>query len=105
MTKQQLDVTSRKTPATVRHVPAPQPNSTATEPSSEKGWEPLDPAATQSTLATVRGLPGPDLEGVAKAFRKRFPVPAEAASTIDRICQRRHHDWIQVFMVQHRAVL
>jgi hypothetical protein len=22
----------------------------------------------------------------------------------DRICQRRHHDWIETFLVQHREV-
>jgi hypothetical protein len=29
-------------------------------------------------------------------------VPAEAASIADRICQRRHHDWIETFLVSHR---
>jgi len=41
------------------------------------------------------------LEGFSKAFRKRFQVPADAPSIADRICQRRHHDWIETFLVQH----
>jgi hypothetical protein len=28
-------------------------------------------------------------------------VPADAPSIADRICQRRHHDWIETFLVQH----
>ena len=42
------------------------------------------------------------LEGFSKAFRKRFQVPADAPSIADRICQRRHHDWIESFRVSHR---
>jgi DNA recombination protein Rad52 len=99
--KQQREVTSSTAPATVRHTPAPQPNSSATEPSAETGLEPLDPATIQRILATVRGLPRPALEGFTKAFRKRFQVPAEAASIADRICQRRHRDWIEAFVVSH----
>jgi hypothetical protein len=52
----------------------------------------------------VRGLPKPALEGFTKAFRKRFQVPADAPSIADRICQRRHRDWIETFLVSHREV-
>ena len=103
--KQQREVTSSAAPAAVRHTPAPQPNSTATEPSAETGLEPLDPATIQRILTTVRGLPRPALEGFSKAFRKRFQVPAEAASIADRICQRRHRDWIETFLVQHHQLV
>ena len=63
---------------------------------------PLDPATIHQLHATIRALPAPVLEGFSKAFRKRFQVPAEAPSIADRICQRRHHDWIETFMVSHR---
>jgi hypothetical protein len=53
----------------------------------------------------VRGLPRPALEGFTKAFRKRFQVPAEVPSIADRICQRRHHDWIETFLVQHQQLV
>jgi hypothetical protein len=43
------------------------------------------------------------LEGFAKAFRKRFQVPLEAASIADRICQQQH-DWIETFLVSHQPV-
>ncbi|MCP9910957.1 hypothetical protein KBZ15_13775 [Cyanobium sp. BA20m-p-22] len=62
----------------------------------------LDPGTIQQILATVRCLPRPALEGFTKAFRKRFQVPEEAASIAYRICQRRHHDWIETFLVSHR---
>ena len=61
----------------------------------------LDPGTIQQILATVRCLPRPALEEFTKAFRKRFQVPEEAASIADRICQRRHHDWIETFLVEH----
>ncbi|MEB3353107.1 MAG: RAD52 family DNA repair protein [Cyanobacteriota bacterium] len=101
--KQQREVTSSSAPMPVRHTPAPQRNSTAAESTAEVGLEPLDPATIQQILATVRGLPRPALEGFTKAFRKRFQVPAEAPSIADRICQRRHHDWIEAFLVQHQS--
>ena len=103
--KQQREVTSSTAPAPVRHTPAPQPNSTSAEPTGETGLEPLDPATIQRILTTVRGLPRPALEGFTKAFRKRFQVPAEAASIADRICQRRHRDWIETFLVQHHQLV
>ncbi len=65
---------------------------------------PLDPPTIQRLHATLRGLPRPVLEGFTKAFRKRFQVPGEAASIADRITQRRHHDWIEAWLVQHRSV-
>jgi hypothetical protein len=65
---------------------------------------PLDGTTIQRIHATIRSLPQPQLEGFTKAFRKRFQVPAEATSIADRICQKRHHDWIEAFLVQHQAV-
>ena len=64
---------------------------------------PLDPAAIQQLHDTIRALPRPLLEGLTKAFRKRFQVPPEATTIADRITQRRHHDWIEAFLVQHQA--
>jgi DNA recombination protein Rad52 len=101
--KQQREVTSSTAPMSARHAPAPQRNSAAAEPMAEVGLEPLDPATVQKILATVRGLPRPALEGFTKAFRKRFQVPPDAPSIADRICQRRHHDWIETFLVSHTA--
>jgi len=72
------------------------------QPEVDPSLDPLDPGTIQQILATVRGLPRPALEGFTKAFRKRFQVPDEAASIADRICQRRHHDWIETFLVTHR---
>jgi len=99
---QQREVTSSSAPTSARHATAPQRNGVTTEPMAEEGLEPLDPATVQQILATVRGLPRPALEGFTKAFRKRFQVPAEATSIADRIYQRRHHDWIETFLVQHQ---
>ena len=101
--KQQREVTSSTPPAASRHAPAPQRGSTSKEPDAEPGMEPLEPATIQQILATVRGLPRPALEGFTKAFRKRFQIPADAPSIADRICQRRHHEWIETFLVQHQA--
>jgi len=102
--KQQREVTSSSAPKSARHSPAPQCNSAAAEPMAEMGLELLDPATIQQILATVRGLPRPALEGFTKAFRKRFQVPPDAPSIADRICQRRHYDWIEAFLVSHRSV-
>ena len=102
--KQQREVTSSTASPSIRHAPAPHRNSGVAEPKAEVGLEPLDPATVQKILTTVRGLPRPALEGFTKAFRKRFQVPDDAASIADRICQRRHHDWIEAFLVSHRSV-
>jgi DNA recombination protein Rad52 len=69
----------------------------------DPGLSPLDPATIRQLHATIRALPAPVLEGFSKAFRKRFQVPADAPSIADRICQRRHHDWIETFLVQHHS--
>ena len=108
--KQQREVTSSAAPtpalnANTRSRPAEaaprqQPQSPV-QREKDQSLDPLDPGTIQQILATVRGLPRPALEGFTKAFRKRFQVPEEAASIADRICQRRHHDWIEAFLVQH----
>ncbi|MCP9905487.1 RAD52 family DNA repair protein [Cyanobium sp. BA5m-10] len=110
--KQQREVTSSATrapkvnpssrPAEV--VPGRQPQSPA-QREIDPSLDPLDPGTIQQILDTVRGLPRPALEGFTKAFRKRFQVPEEAASIADRICQRRHHDWIETFLVQHQQLV
>jgi DNA recombination protein Rad52 len=83
--------------------PSAQPVAAAQPPALDPGMAPLDPATIRQLHATIRGLPAPVLEGFSKAFRKRFQVPAEAPSIADRICQRRHHDWIETFLVQHQS--
>jgi hypothetical protein len=81
--------------------PSALPTAAAPPPADDPGLAPLDQATIRQLHATIRGLPAPVLEGFSKAFRKRFQVPAEATSIADRICQRRHHDWIETFLVQH----
>jgi DNA recombination protein Rad52 len=66
----------------------------------DPGLSPLDPATIRQLHATIRALPAPMLEGFTKAFRKRFQVPPEVHTIADRICQRRHLDWIEAFLVQ-----
>ncbi len=102
--KQQREVTSSSAPASVRQAPAPQRNSVAAKPTAEVGLEPLDPATIRQILTTVRGLPRPLQEAFTGAFRKRFQVPVDAPSIADRICQRRHRDWIEAFLASHQAV-
>ena len=107
--KQQREVTSSATPASnanpssrpAEAAPRQQPQSPAQQ-EKDPSLDPLDPGTIQQILATVRGLSRPALEGFTKAFRKRFQVPEEAASIADRICQRRHHDWIETFLVSHQ---
>jgi hypothetical protein len=81
-----------------------EPSAAAQAPSTalDPGLAPLDPGTIRQLHATIRALPAPVLEGFSKAFRKRFQVPNEAASIADRICQRRHHDWIETFLVSQR---
>ena len=86
-----------------RPSPAPAEPST-TKNGEDPGLSPLDQATIEKLLTTLRGLPRPVLEGFTKAFRKRFQVPEEAPSIADRIQQKRHHDWIEAFLVQHAAV-
>ena len=82
--------------------PSTAPKAAAQPPALDPSLSPLDPATIRQLHAAIRGLPAPVLEGFSKAFRKRFQVPADAPSIADRICQRRHHDWIETFMVSHR---
>ena len=98
----QSEATSKTEPpaaATAQAAPAVAP----ARPQPDPGLTPLDPATIRQLHATIRALPAPVLEGFSKAFRKRFQVPAEAPSIADRICQRRHHDWIETFLVQHQS--
>ena len=108
--KRQREVTSSATAAphtNTRSRPAEvAPGRQSQSPAQQEkdpSLDPLDPSTIQQILTTVRGLPRPALEGFAKAFRKRFQVPADAPSIADRICQRWHHDWIETFLVQHQA--
>ncbi len=88
----------------IQRSPSPVAPAAAAEASHDPGLIPLDPATTRQILATLRGLPRPVLEGFTKAFRKRFQVPEEATSIADRILQKRHHDWIEAYLVQHQQV-
>jgi hypothetical protein len=47
--------------------------------------------------------PGPCLESLTRAFRKRFQVPEAAVTIADRISQKCHQDWIEAFLVQHQT--
>ena len=80
---------------------AEPPIAEGSAPSPDPGLAPLDPATIHQLCDTIRALPWPALEGFTKAFRKRFQVPPEVHTIADRICQRRHHDWIEAFLVQH----
>jgi hypothetical protein len=81
-----------------------RPSPTTPSANIDPGLTPLDSATTRQILATLRGLPRPVLEGFTKAFRKRFQVPEDATSIADRILQKRHHDWIEAYLVQHPQV-
>jgi len=90
---QELETASSKTEPPIEEGSASSP---------DPGLAPLDPATIHELCDTIRALPRPALEGFSKAFRKRFQVPPEVHTIADRICQRRHHDWIEVFLVQHQ---
>jgi DNA recombination protein Rad52 len=98
----QREATSKtEPPAAARAQVAPA--AASPQPQPDPGLSPLDQATIRQLHSTIRALPAPVLEGFSKAFRKRFQVPADAPSIADRICQRRHHDWIETFLVQHQS--
>ena len=93
-----------------RHIAAVQSTPAEREPgdegaASDPGLRPLPPEAIEQLLTTLRGLPLPLLEEFTTGFRRRFQVPAGAATIADRITQQRHHDWIEAFLVRHEAQL
>jgi DNA recombination protein Rad52 len=92
---QELETASSKTEPPIAEGSAPSP---------DPGLAPLDPATIHQLCDTIRALPRPALEGFTKAFRKRFQVPPEVHTIADRICDRRHQDWIEAFLVQHLLV-
>jgi len=100
----QREVTSKPVPPAAATAQAATAVATA-RPQLDPSLTPLDPATIRQLHCTIRALPAPLLEGFSKAFRKRFQVPAEAPSIADRICQRRHHDWIETFLVQHQSTM
>ena len=110
--KQQREVTSSATPASTANprsrpaevAPGRQLQSPA-QPEVDPSLDPLDPGTIDQLHSTIRSLPRPALEGLTKAFRKRFQVPPDALSIADRICQRRHHEWIEAFLVQHQQLV
>jgi len=69
---------------------------------ADLGQVALDAETIQHLHGTLRALPRPLLEGLTRAFRKRFQVPDEAVTIADRINQKCHHDWIEAFLVQHQ---
>ena len=77
------------------------PAAEAAAPQTDPDLAPLDAGTIRQLCDTIRSLPRPALEGFTKAFRKRFQVPPEVNTIADRICERRHHDWIEAFLVQH----
>ena len=100
----QREATSKTEPPAAATAQAAPAFATA-RPQPDPGLTPLDPATIRQLHTTIRALPAPVLEGFSKAFRKRFQVPADAPSIAGRICQRRHHDWIETFLVQHQSQL
>ena len=109
--KQQREVTSSATAASnanTRSRPAEAaPRQHPQSPDQQEpdpGLAPLDPGTIQHLHNSLRTLPRPLLESLTRAFRKRFQIPQEAVTIADRINQRRHHDWIEAFLVSHREV-
>ncbi len=74
-------------------VPAPQ---------QDAGLLPLDAATIRTLHGAIRQLPRPLLEALTQGFRKRFSIPEEATTIADRILQKRHHDWIEAFLIQQQ---
>ena len=70
----------------------------------DPGLLPLDAATIRTLHSAIRQLPRPLLESLTQGFRKRFSIPEEAATIADRIVQKRHHDWIEAFLIQHLEV-
>ncbi|MCP9860342.1 MULTISPECIES: RAD52 family DNA repair protein [unclassified Cyanobium] len=64
----------------------------------------LDADTIRQLHGTIRQLPRPLLEALTQGFRKRFSIPEGAATIADRIVQKRHHDWIEAFLVQHSGL-
>jgi len=110
--KQHREVTSSAIPASNAN-PTSRPTVVAPErqlqspaqPEVDPSLDPLDPGTIHQLHSTIRSLPRPALEGLTKAFRKRFQVPPDAPSIADRISQRRHHEWIEAFLVQHQQLV
>jgi DNA recombination protein Rad52 len=112
--KQQREVTSSAAPTPV---PSANPSSSPAEvapgrqlqspaqPEVDPSLDLLDPGTIHQLHSTIRSLPRPALEGLTKAFRKRFQVPPDAPSIADRISQRRHRDWIETFLLQQQPVV
>ena len=71
---------------------------------ADLGQVPLDAETIQHLHSTLRALPRPLLEGLTRAFRKRFQVPEKAVTIADRINQKCHHDWIEAFLVQQQKM-
>jgi hypothetical protein len=112
--KQQREVTSSAAPTPVASAnPSSRPAEVApgrqlqspAQPEVDPSLDPLDPGTIHQLHSTIRSLPRPALEGLTKAFRKRFQVPPDALSIADRISQRRHHEWIEAFLVQHQQLV
>jgi recombination DNA repair RAD52 pathway protein len=84
--------------------PAEPPAQAAAPPSQqEPGLLPLDAATIRMLHGAIRQLPRPLLEALTQGFRKRFSIPEEAPTIADRILQKRHHDWIEAFLVQQQG--
>ena len=84
-----------------------EPSAQAVAPASQPdpGLLPLDAATIRTLHGAIRQLPRPLLEALTQGFRKRFSIPEEATTIADRILQKRHHDWIEAFLVQHELQL
>ena len=92
--------------------PKPLPEARAIEPQAQAATLAISPAATgavglaalrpeviQQLHGAIRGLPRAQREALVTAFRQRFRL-AEGASVAAAITQKRHHDWVEAYLVQ-----
>ena len=85
----------------IRPLQAAQPQ--APSAPADPAETPLSPEVIQSLLNALRALPQPLLGQFNRTFRLHFAVPEDAPTIANRICQQRHHDWIEAWLLEHQG--
>ena len=84
-------------------LPAAQLQPQAPSAPADPAETPLSPEVIRSLLNVLRALPQPLLGQFNRAFRLHFAIPADAPTIANRICQQRHHDWIEAWLLEHQG--
>ncbi|MCS5698915.1 hypothetical protein NZK32_07655 [Cyanobium sp. FGCU-52] len=87
-------------PSPEESLPLADANGDGAPADGDPGHSPLTPEEVSEVHRRVLELPQASRQELTKAFREHFQVPRNARSIGDRITQRQHSDYIELFLAE-----